>query len=477
MVFGKNSDRPLDEAQPLASVPRQTHPAGAHVRCQYLTIPQVLETYAVLGSRPWWMWGYEQGVNEHGVAIGNEAIYTRDDVPEVGLTGMDLVRLGLERGATAAQAQETIVALLEEHGQGGDCVYLARRYHNSFIVADGREAFVLETSGRRWVSKRLGRSTAIANLVTIGDDWDTCSDSLESYARSEHWWWGPPGRKLNFRSAYEDSSVREKTEPRYQASCRFLASADSCSIQRVMRHLRDHYEGGTSPGAGNTGPAAPVLRLRSPRPLRVRDGGEHGRGAAAGEPGGPDRLVQHVTAVHEHVLADSGRIPASRAADDRQQRRRPAVGLIDLHRLARFVELDPTALAPQVQEVWSRYETELVEAVASDPSALPELDVLVDELVQRATGLLEPRRSRARRLRDGRSRDSRGERADASRKAIGDERQNRLVVRAMTEALRDRLSRPQRQRQAEHPVSTGDVEVLDPVDAADDGQPVRRHRA
>ena len=45
---------------------------------------------------------------------------------------------------------------------------------------------------------------------------------------------GPPGRKLNFRSAFEDSPVREKTEPRFQASCQYLASPGSCSVESTL---------------------------------------------------------------------------------------------------------------------------------------------------------------------------------------------------------------------------------------------------
>ena len=67
-----------------------------------------------------------------GIVIGNEAIYTRDPVPDSGLLGMDLVRLGLERGSTAAQAKEVITSLLERYGQGGVAVHgTNRRYHNS----------------------------------------------------------------------------------------------------------------------------------------------------------------------------------------------------------------------------------------------------------------------------------------------------------------------------------------------------------
>ena len=69
-LFAKNSDRPPDECQPLFRAPRLAHEATGRLRCQYVTIPQVAETLAVLGSRPWWLWGFEHGVNERRVVIG-----------------------------------------------------------------------------------------------------------------------------------------------------------------------------------------------------------------------------------------------------------------------------------------------------------------------------------------------------------------------------------------------------------------------
>src|SRR3954452_9868010 len=96
MWFAKNSDRHPGEVQTVAwHAARRAQP---ELRTQYLTIPDT-DAAAFAGSQPAWLWGCEHGVNEYGVAIGNEKIWTidRPKLRPPALLGMDIVRLVLER--------------------------------------------------------------------------------------------------------------------------------------------------------------------------------------------------------------------------------------------------------------------------------------------------------------------------------------------------------------------------------------------
>ena len=176
-IFAKNSDRPADECQPLVLRERQQHAPGSLTHCQFVTISQVATTYRHVGSRPYWCWGYEHGFNEHQVAIGNEALHAK--LPEAGeakLVGMEILRLGLERSRSAAEAVDIMTGLISQYGQGKFANSAGvRTYDNSYLVADPREAYVIETAGHDWAVKPVTTALGISNVYSVETDWQRIS--------------------------------------------------------------------------------------------------------------------------------------------------------------------------------------------------------------------------------------------------------------------------------------------------------------
>ncbi len=243
VILAKNSDREPNEAHVLVHLPRQKHPPQSMVKCTYIEIPQVEETYEVFLAKPFWIWGCEMGTNEYGVAIGNEAVFTKEPYQrEEGLIGMDFIRLALERSQTAYQALRVIVELLERYGQGGNCGFEhPTYYHNSFILADPTEAWVLETAGKYWAAERVKDFRSISNGLTIGETWDEASPDLVDHAIEKGWC--KSRQDFNFARCYSDFLYTrlDGCVPRQCRSMDLLRQyAGKIDVGIMMRILRDH---------------------------------------------------------------------------------------------------------------------------------------------------------------------------------------------------------------------------------------------
>ncbi len=187
MVFAKNSDRPPEESQVVCA--HRARPAGATLHTQYLEIAD-RGAYALVGSHPTWLWGLEHGVNEHGVAIGNERVWTIDDprIQTAGLIGMDLVRLGLERARSADDALAVMTGAIAEHGQGGSGErHRTEPYFSSFLIADAHGGWVLETSARSWAARPVGDGSAISNRISLAADWTVASTDVAPGTDFDQW--------------------------------------------------------------------------------------------------------------------------------------------------------------------------------------------------------------------------------------------------------------------------------------------------
>ena len=210
-----------------------------------------------------WMWGAEMGANEHGVVIGNEAVWTKvdeiNDPPS--LLGMDLVRLGLERGSTALQAKNVITSLLEEYGQGGPCAENDPNftYHNSFMIVDYNECWILETAGKHWVAQRHtkgGRN--ISNCLSIRDKFDDHSQGIKEYAIYQGLWKNDKGNNavFDFAKIFSDGGLYEieSSDSRFGCGKSLLCNNNnknedakdennSFNYQSMISILRDHDSG------------------------------------------------------------------------------------------------------------------------------------------------------------------------------------------------------------------------------------------
>ncbi len=233
-LFAKSSDRPPREPQLIET--HRPRSAGPTLRTQYLTIPDA-GAPAMIGARPDWLWGFEHGVNEHRVAVGNEQLWTVDDPsrsPEA-FTGMDLVRLALERGTSAEEALDVVTALLAAHGQGGvGDRDTGKAYFSSFLFADPREAWILESSDRSWAARRVDPGeggVALSNRISLSTDWTHASADVVDAGDFDRW------RRASSPTAHADKRL---VVTRAGAQAVAQDNDASAGARDLVSVLRDH---------------------------------------------------------------------------------------------------------------------------------------------------------------------------------------------------------------------------------------------
>lgn len=243
-LLAKNSDREPNEAQEILHVAATKHSVDT-VKCTYISIPQSEKTYEVILSKPFHMWGAEMGCNEHGVAIGNEALFTniKKERINLGLTGMDILRLALERSQSAKEALDICCGLIEKYGQnacGGyqDTTFF---YDNSFIIADPTQAWKLESAGRHWAAKKIHNFDSISNGISIEDDYDLiCKKTEKDFVNQP--------ATFSFRKTFENKFMSKMSKWKFRQACTFSSLAKNKgdtdinkAIEILSSHENDQY--------------------------------------------------------------------------------------------------------------------------------------------------------------------------------------------------------------------------------------------
>ncbi|WCL48452.1 C69 family dipeptidase [Leptospira sp. GIMC2001] len=259
LVFGKNSNREPNEAQEIVHLPKRKNKEKV-LQTSYIEISQVKESYEVILSKPITSWGAEMGANEHGLVVGYVPVFTKAAMSKnnMGLTGLDLVRVALERCKTSAQALDVITSLVEEFGQDANSGFSGMEsfHHNSFLLGDANESYILETVDRHWVAKKINGFQAISNILSITNDFQFSSKGLMDYAK-----------KLGFHKSDSDFSFAEtfndwfrtkmnKGKHRLQLVTKMgemFSLTEGVGVKESMDILRSHNVANYSPENGNNG--------------------------------------------------------------------------------------------------------------------------------------------------------------------------------------------------------------------------------
>jgi secernin len=209
----------------------------------------------------------ELGINERGVAIGTHAVASKHPTSKEGLRNDELVRGVLAGSVDAKAAVEAICAAIEGGEQAGIPLRRGGRGLScSFMVSDPREAYLVETAGRKWAWKPIVDAVGISGSYSIDLDYKRLdagtrkqiSPVNERAACSDE---ADPGRKGNKESwrelveARHGFSFSRRRAPKAQGEDFAATAAGRIDATSLFGFLRSHGKA-DGPAVGRLGAGA-----------------------------------------------------------------------------------------------------------------------------------------------------------------------------------------------------------------------------
>jgi dipeptidase len=132
--------------------------------------------------------------------------------------------------------------------------FFLRKYfitHNSFIIADLADAWILETANKFWVAKKVQDIASISNGYTIRDKWDLASANLVEHAIEMGWC--ESKSEFDFTKCYSDPDKRILSgclDRQSRTYSDLLDQKGQITISTVMNILRSHEKEPFRPDKG-----------------------------------------------------------------------------------------------------------------------------------------------------------------------------------------------------------------------------------
>ncbi|XP_055715851.1 secernin-1 [Phlebotomus papatasi] len=202
-IYGRNSYAARNEVTEVLYFPATEDSAPR--KCSGLEVEGAPARAVILSGPANANGAADSGANDKGVAVG--LCFTDNEAPS-GLLGIDLVRLGLERGGTACEAVEAIGALVEKYGtEGGSQAPKA-----SFVICDPQEAWFVSVVGNLWAAEQISEGfRASPRGLNVSTKIDKCSSDLQEKAQSLGVWDG--SGSFDFAASFSASGSTEASFP------------------------------------------------------------------------------------------------------------------------------------------------------------------------------------------------------------------------------------------------------------------------